>query len=563
MLKILFFLTLMLSNIYAIATVEVDANTKTLDLSHQVDYFIDTEQKYSFEDLPLDQFWPIGSDTLSVGYNNASLWIRLEIQNSLQEKFEGYLEIPSLAIEHLHFYVKEEDQTKELLSGTSHPFDTRMAHTNSFFLPLNLEQNASVQIYIEAYSQNSFVLAPRLHTRLYGDKHAAQSNFYNGILLGIFFAMLLYNFLIYLITKDQNSLRYSFYMLALSLFAGTFYGYNFQLLWPNDPALNADLHTAFLSFFCFTGLLFAKGFLNTRQYSKKTDRVITVFLYLLLGFTLVALFIGKNIYLHFIGLTLLTMYALALLWLTSQNRKQKVAGREYFFLATLFFFLALLFYILLPLGVIEYATLTYQLFGLILIAHILFFCIALRFHLRAREQQSDYAQNQTILQKELSKLITTDRLTELYTRKKLSEVLHLEIQRAKRFETDLGIILLDIDHFKLINDSFGHDLGDSILKEIAKLLQTHTRKIDTIGRWGDGKFLVICPGSNFEGLHSLAEKLRHTIAEFHFSTKQNHTASFGMTTLKHNDDNITQLISRVESAMNQAKDQGRNRIVSL
>jgi len=563
MMKFLLFLSLIFLEIHAIATIYVDADTKTLDLSHKVDYFIDQENQYSFETLPLDQFWPNGSHSLNLGYSKSALWIRFKVQNNLPGNFNGSIEIPSLWIDHLHFYIKKDKELEQLLTGSEHPFSSRASYANAFFLPFSLEQNASAQIYIQASSAIPFILAPQLYAKTSAEKKVAQSSFYKGGLIGIILAMLLYNFILFLVSKDLSSLHYSFYLFALILFAGTFYGYNFQFFWPQDPSLNADLKPAFILLLPFMGLLFTRTFFSTKSFMPKTDHVLVTFLILLAILIFASFFIPQSLYVNSIALVFLSIYSALLIWISSKGSQQKIAGKQYFFLASLLFFLCVIFYILLPFGVFEYSTLTYYLFGIILIIKVLFFCIALRFRLRAHEQQTDHAHNQSILQKELSKLVTTDQLTELYTRTKLTEILHLEIQRAKRFETHLGVVLLDIDHFKLINDSFGEETGNTILKDIANLLQTHTRKIDTLGRWGDGKFLIICPGSDFEGTHALSEKLRTALEAFSFSTKQRHTASFGMTVFHHSDDEFKQLISRVESAVNQAKDQGRNKTVSL
>ncbi len=158
----------------------------------------------------------------------------------------------------------------------------------------------------------------------------------------------------------------------------------------------------------------------------------------------------------------------------------------------------------------------------------------------------------------LETLALTDRLTGLANRHKLDEILDHEFARAIRFENQVGVIIMDIDHFKQINDTYGHQTGDQFLKEIAGILKEHTRKTDTIGRWGGEEFMIICPKTNPEGLFEVAEHLRLAIANYTFSEVGKRTASFG-TTLSTTSDNIDTIIQRADTALYRAKHLGRNR----
>lgn len=160
---------------------------------------------------------------------------------------------------------------------------------------------------------------------------------------------------------------------------------------------------------------------------------------------------------------------------------------------------------------------------------------------------------------ELHRMSITDRLTKLYNRHKLDEVLISERKRFHRYGYPIGIILLDIDHFKRINDTYGHLKGDYILSEYAKLLRQNTRDTDTIGRWGGEEFLLICPNTDINGLKIQAEKLRIIIEKFSFNGIEKVTASFGVSCFKKND-TIDSAILRTDRALYVAKHNGRNRV---
>ena len=163
--------------------------------------------------------------------------------------------------------------------------------------------------------------------------------------------------------------------------------------------------------------------------------------------------------------------------------------------------------------------------------------------------------------KQLEELSITDYLTKLYNRNKLDEILCIEAERSNRYATTFGVIMIDIDHFKKINDVHGHQMGDAVLKELANIIKVNSRKVDTVGRWGGEEFLIVCPESNLAGILYLANKIRNEIASYSFLINEQKTASFGVAIYKQDDD-IYSLISRADDALYKAKESGRNKVES-
>jgi len=170
-------------------------------------------------------------------------------------------------------------------------------------------------------------------------------------------------------------------------------------------------------------------------------------------------------------------------------------------------------------------------------------------------------QNQELEKKnrQLNTFAHTDPLTGLSNRAKLDQVLANELQRSQRYVLQVGVIMLDLDHFKQVNDNFGHQVGDVLLKEVAQLLTEHTRKVDTVGRWGGEEFMLICPETDIDALALLAEKLRLVIASYSFTRIDKQTASFGITTFEPGDTSDS-LVKKADKALYLAKDAGRNRV---
>jgi diguanylate cyclase (GGDEF)-like protein len=159
----------------------------------------------------------------------------------------------------------------------------------------------------------------------------------------------------------------------------------------------------------------------------------------------------------------------------------------------------------------------------------------------------------------LEELSVTDTLTRLNNRLKLDQVLASELNRHLRYSNDFALIMLDIDHFKAINDNYGHPVGDQVLVELARLLMTETRKVDCVGRWGGEEFLIICPDTDLEAAVEFAEKLRNSIATHPFPAIGQTTASFGVTRARAGD-TVHQMVTRADEALYRSKHNGRNRV---
>ena len=159
----------------------------------------------------------------------------------------------------------------------------------------------------------------------------------------------------------------------------------------------------------------------------------------------------------------------------------------------------------------------------------------------------------------LEVLSVTDKLTGLYNRRKLDELLDEELIRARRYKVDVSIIMLDIDHFKRVNDSYGHAVGDEVLIAMAQLLREYTRDADALGRLGGEEFVVVCRHSDAAACLRAAMKLREAIAAHHFPGVGQVTSSCGIASCRP-DDTAATLLARADAALYRAKDAGRNRV---
>lgn len=160
--------------------------------------------------------------------------------------------------------------------------------------------------------------------------------------------------------------------------------------------------------------------------------------------------------------------------------------------------------------------------------------------------------------KKAEKLSITDPLTKIYNRIHLEESFKEEINIAKRYRMNFSVILLDIDHFKEVNDTYGHDVGDEVLMDLVAILQKNIRATDILGRWGGEEFLIILPQTNLSEAGRLAEKLRIQIQKHEFHRVGSQTCSFGISGFKDDDESSKNIIKRADNALYDAKHFGRN-----
>ncbi len=161
---------------------------------------------------------------------------------------------------------------------------------------------------------------------------------------------------------------------------------------------------------------------------------------------------------------------------------------------------------------------------------------------------------------ELALLATTDELTKIWNRKKINDTLARELSLAKRNQYHFGLILIDIDLFKRINDTHGHQIGDEILVTLAQQLRLLARESDLVARWGGEEFLVICPLTSEEDLVQIAERLRQDISQLTFEHIDSLTVSIGIASHRQEEE-ASALLERADKALYQAKNTGRNRVV--
>lgn len=178
-------------------------------------------------------------------------------------------------------------------------------------------------------------------------------------------------------------------------------------------------------------------------------------------------------------------------------------------------------------------------------------------HLEARVNERTQALQDALAAAHV--LAITDSLTRAFNRRQMETLVHDEVERAQRYHQPMSIIILDIDHFKAVNDNYGHPAGDKVLQQISEILAGSLRQSDSLGRWGGEEFLILLPQIHIVAAASVAEKLRLAVYSTNFGLKAPVTISLGVAELRA-DESAGDWITRADKALYLAKDRGRNQM---
>ena len=191
-------------------------------------------------------------------------------------------------------------------------------------------------------------------------------------------------------------------------------------------------------------------------------------------------------------------------------------------------------------------------------------------HVDYYEQQDDYyvfSLTDITKFKEKSNILeyqaSHDKLTGLFNRNKFDEIFAKEIKRTKRYKNELSVIIFDIDNFKMVNDTYGHQIGDEVLKEISKIALDSVREQDITTRWGGEEFFILLPQTNLSGAVIVANKIRTSTQNHIFTEKSlKITASFGVAQFCIENDDEKTIITRADELLYEAKRSGKNKVMS-
>ncbi|MCF6245064.1 MAG: sensor domain-containing diguanylate cyclase [Sulfurovum sp.] len=566
-----------------------------------VDYFIEPDGRFfDIGDIQEVNFTQSTSNKISLGFQDNEIWFRLKVENKSSTKKKMILEFTEVVhnVVDLYTFTASKELTYKR-NGLNIPVNQREIQESTPSFKLYLEAGESKVLYLQLSSTHGIFGAIQLTDKTEYYQNIQMKKYLYLAYLVALMTIVLYNFLYFLYFKDRIYLYYITYVTLFGLWVANFKG---LLL----PFINAEIFIVLqliIPLFFISLLLFSQSILETEKRHEKLHKIYNTIIYITL-FSILWMSVApeSGFYLmNLLSTPLLITTLLSALWYL---RGKGIINKLYIITLSVFT-ISMTILSLLTLGVIPYSHFLSTLIVVVSIIEIVLFSLLLAYRInllrkesfesreklirqqksestrlfhtvgektkelnRAKEDLEAELKKKIELEKHLKHLASTDPMTELNNRRAFFELSELEISKAKFDKEQLSCLVIDIDHFKRINDTYGHDVGDIVINDVAKLMILNTRTKDHIGRIGGEEFAVLMPKTNAESAYQIADRLRENISK-HTIAIDNHeaikiTISIGLSTLtKDKDETIHTLLKRADTALYKAKNNGRNQVCCL
>ncbi|MBN7820770.1 diguanylate cyclase [Bowmanella yangjiangensis] len=595
---------LLVTFITALKVLEVVATTQpSQSIGRGTEYLLDSQHSLNIESILLDNklAWETEqSNQLSFGMPDATLWLRAQLPN-LDNRDKWLLEVDYALLDELEVWFFAGDKLlSDYVTGDLLPFRSRDVSTEKFLFPVPASQSP-LNVVIRTRTSGSLKLPLNLWNADQYLVHAGEHNLLMGSFFGLLAAMALSNFFFFVTTRHSNFLVYCGYVLFLSLTLLTLHGIGYKYFWPNNIWLQGHSVVLFANATMLFAVFFTRELLQVKSHSQMMDRGLLICGALYLTGLLLSLMLPYwlmiQIFLVLLIGTVVFVCGLAL-WLASKG----IAIAKLYALAWFTLLLSALIASLENLDVIDlnisshYLLMVGALIESILLALVLAITYneqreatyiaqgrALEQEIRSRELQEkaqeelEYNVQERTLEleialrelseknQELEERNTQDALTGIRNRRYFDKKYIAELRRSRREQTILSVAMLDIDHFKSVNDKYGHLVGDECIKAVAKLIQDHLRRpADDVCRYGGEEFALLLPNTDTEGAVLLLEQIRQMVENTPVSSQAGTislTISGGVASeIIASDSDEMSLLGKADQALYQAKQAGRNQI---
>ena len=542
------------------------------------------------------------------GFTEDTYWLRLQIDNADAQQLARLIELPIPFLDHveLFHYVGNEMQRHYAL-GDEQPFAQRPLQHRDFIMPVNLAPGTNL-VYLRLASSGTIEAPLRIWDPVLFHAASNDENLLQGAVIGVLLIMIIYNLFVFASTRDINYLYYIGFVASYLLFHLTLTGFMFAYVWPEAVRWNSFAISTFVASSSLFTCLFTSHFLRLHSVSTpafQLVRAMALFCAVLLCLT----FVLPYSWTVRVGAAMTMPIAATALVLGYWRWWQGARFARLFCLAWTAILIGLIVLNVGKLGWIPVNVWTENAsqIGIVLLVVLLSLTLADRINtdrtlrldaqavalgherearasqerlvevtartnreLEARVESRTTDLNATLQQLKIANdrllmLSTTDGLTQIGNRASFDAAISVEIKRAQRQQIALTIILFDIDHFKRINDSFGHLAGDACLRALADLMRPRINRAgDLLARYGGEEFVIALMGVNADQSRALAEEFRAAIENL-VVTVDGHTirftASFGLVCAvpdaKHQ---VRDYLAAADRALYNAKDSGRNAV---
>jgi len=594
-------LCVLLPNILTAGSTLSITESQTTYTDFDVDYYAESPGEFvDIEDIKKINFNKTISNKLSLGYQNDEYWFHVKVKNNTKNTQNMILTFTEVNPKHIDLYTITKKSTSKEKNGLSIPIHKRKIQESipSFCIPLHAGMSKDVYLKLSTtYGMMGAIVIKK-------EKTFYENLQYRKYLYLAYFVatltIIFYNLIFFLYFRDKAYLYYIIYVSLFTVWIASIKG----LLLPVIDVFYFDKIQLLIPLFFTALMLFSKEVLETKVHYKKLDIVFNGYIYSSIAMGIIMLIWPQNGFylMNIVSIPLLIILLLVSIWFLM--KKDTVIAKIYITALSIYIF-GMSILSALSLGYLDYTFLSSNTVVFVSIMEIILFSLLLAYRInlvrnesleskeklfrqqetertrlfhavgektkeikRAKIELEEELRKKLELQKHLEHIASTDVMTDLYNRRAFFEIAELEVDTAKHSDDALTSIIIDIDHFKNINDTFGHDVGDTVITAVSKLMVLNTRTKDHIGRIGGEEFAVLMPKTSTEAAYQIADRLReniskHSIAvEGHGSIKI--TVSIGLSTMvKDKDESIHTLLKRADTALYKAKNNGRNQVRCL
>ncbi len=561
-----------------------------IHLHHHLQYLEDPEHALTLEQVrePSQTWLPNGKTAFNRGYSKSTWWLRTQLSNPDPTSKPRLLEIGYAALDAIDIFIVDNGvHLQTLKMGDKLPYAQRPVDHRFFIAPITWQPNQTLDIYLRVRSNGTIQVPLTLwdYSRFYSVDNINTT--LEGVYFGGMAAIALYNLLIFFVLRDRNYLIYVGFMICTGMTMAAQSGLAFRFLWPDATQWNDLAIIFFTTATAGFASLFTLQFMQVKTISPVLARwllAVAVVSGVLMALCFVAPYriMAMTILIHLMVASIVAVVAgvYALLRGVPSARIYMAAWSILLVGATV---AALLRLGVVPVNVFtEYSAQFGSLVECILLS------LALANRINAERKLRFAAQNEALrtsqrvnaelehrvqertqaleqLNRQLQQLSETDQLTGLANRRHLENRLQMEWARCLRQQHSLAVILLDIDHFKQVNDRFGHPAGDSCLQQVATMIQEGLRwPADVIARYGGEEFCLVLPETDAQGAAKVAERIRERVANSPILTQDKQfkvSVSIGLfAAVPFDECTPAAYVHRADAALYQSKLSGRDRV---
>ncbi len=490
------------------------------------------------------------TQALNLGFTESAYWFYLRIHNQNSPRQLWVLESLYSIMDQLDVhYFYADGRTQHQQAGDSVMFHQRAKSHHNINFSLALAAGEAVDVFIRVQTTGAIQMPMVLWSeQAFADKVSLEQIVF-GLYYGMLFSLGIYNLLLFLVIRDRNYLLYVLYIATYGLFQVSLNGLAFQYLWPDSPDRNNRSIACLMGTGMFFIMLFSHSFLALKTNSPLLSKVLIGFMLTYLGIA-AATFVLPYQQVIRTGTVASMLGVVVIMAATVVCLIKRFRPARYFFVSWAVLLLALARADRIKLLQDDNQRMQKQVNE------------ELEQHVRERTLELERAN------RKLEELSTTDGLTGLKNRRHFNAVFALECKRTSRSADHLSVILIDIDHFKNLNDSYGHLLGDECIKSVANAIaKAAFRQTDTKCRYGGEEFVVLMPSTPAEGALRVAANIQEAIRALaipHQGKTIAVTASLGVATVASDrEDAVRDVLAQADQALYQAKASGRNAVVSF